>query len=495
MANQNITFDVEYDLVVVGSGGSGKIAALTAAQGGLNVALLEKMPETGGTSVFTEGMAAFESSEQKERKMTKDRRPYPMREQAFRCYIDSSSHQANPDVIRMMVDNSAEMIDFLKSLGVVYYDVAGYAKYDEDKELPVFHYPEGMGARVQEILLRHCQNSGMDIFTSTPAKKLFTQDGAVVGVQALDADGNIMNIGAKAVILATGGYGNSPEMLKKYFAYPRSCDRIEQFTGNQNTGDGLNMAIEVGADTFGLGNVGCIPLARGKTLESGINAIGSQPGLWINKFGRRFFSEEYAMTFVIASFNIAKQNDGTAYSIFDVDVVKRMIEEGSDVSLGMFVEYKKKLPGLQAQLDQSVADGTTWKGETIEELAKAIGVDPTVLAETVADYNDACDKGFDPQFYKPAEYLRPVRKGPFYAVDMAAGVLTTTSSVRVNGNLQATDEFYRPIPGLYCVGQEASGLYGSSYNLGIPGSANGFAHTSGRTAARHVVKTLNVADV
>jgi len=213
---QNISFDADYDLVVVGGGGSGKSAALTAAQGGLRVALLEKMAETGGSSIYAEGTAAFESSEQKERKVPKDEgKHFPSREEGFRRYTEYSHHRANPDVVRMQVDNTGETIDIMKSLGIVYTDVSIYA-YDQPLELYTFHRPDGLGERVQEVLLRACINAGVDIFTSTPAKKILMQDGAVAGVQALDSKGNTMNISCKAVVLASGGFGNNPEMVEKY---------------------------------------------------------------------------------------------------------------------------------------------------------------------------------------------------------------------------------------------------------------------------------------
>ena len=490
MADQNISFDVEYDLVVIGGGGSGKSAALTGAQGGLRVALLEKMAETGGSSIYAEGTAAFESSEQKTRKVPDhEGKHFPTKEEGFRRYMDYSHHRANPDVVRMQVENTAETIDILKSLGIVYTDVTIYA-YDQPLELYTFHRPDGLGARVQEVLLRACINAGVDIFTSTPAKKLLTSSGAVTGVQALDSKGNIMNIGAKAVILASGGYGNNPAMVKKYSWLHRSAEYTYQSVPTENTGDGLTMVLEVGADTENLGSVMIIPCARTKTLTSHVSGAGSQPVLWVNKTGRRFASEEVAMSFADAGNTIAKQPEGAVYAIIDSDTVKHLMEDGSDIGLGDFIEYHMKLTRLQAELDQDVAEGIAWKGATIEELCKAIGLDPAVFAATVAEYNDACDKGYDPMFYKPAKFLRPVRKGPFYAINMAPSVLVSDGGIRVNGNLQVTDKDYQPIPGLYAVGNEASGLFGDTYNLDIPGTANGFAHASGRVAARHVIKTL-----
>ena len=490
MSDQNMSFDAEYDVVIIGGGGSGKSAALTAAQGGLRTAILEKMAQTGGTSIYAEGTAAFESSEQKERGVPNhEGKHFPTREEGFRRYIEYSHHRANPDVVRMQVENTAETIDILKSLGIRYTDVNIYA-YDQPHELYTFHRPDGLGERVQEVLLRACVNAGVDIFTSTPARKLLMRDGAVAGVVAEDSDGNVMNIGCRAVILATGGYGNNPEMVRKYSWLYRSADFTYQCVPTENTGDGLTMALDAGADTENIGAIMVIPCARTKTLTSHVSGAGSQPVLWVNKTGRRFASEEVAMSFADAGNTVAEQPEATVYAIIDSDTVHHLMTEGSDIGLGDFIEYHMKLVRLQAELDQDVAEGIAWQSDSIEGLARAMKLDPEVVARTVSEYNEACDKGYDPLFFKPAKFLRPVRKPPFYAINMAASVLVSDGGIRVNGDLQVTDQNYTPIPGLYAVGNDASGLFGDTYNLDVPGTANGFAHASGRVAARHVLATL-----
>ena len=489
-------FDTEYDLVVVGSGGSGKMAAYIAKkEGDLSVALLEKMERTGGSSVYAEGQAAFNSIEQKERKTPPMETGtafdhYPTYKEGYDRYMDYSHQRANPDVVRMQLYNTAETIEIMRGLGIKYTDVMIYA-YDQANEINTFHRPDGLGEHMQEVLLRATTNAGVDIFTSTPAKKILMEDGKVVGVEALDAEGNKITIACKAVILASGGYGNNPEMVSRYSAWQH---RVAYYTYQcvelQNTGDGLKMALECGADTENLGALMMVPCARGKQLTSHTNAAGSQPILWVNRFGKRCANEEMALSFMNAGACVAKQPDGIVYAILDADTVQYLTEDGSDIGLGDFIEFKQKLTRLQIELDQDVAEGVAWMGDTAEELAEAIGIDPEVLGATVAEYNDSCDKGDDPLFFKNKKYLRPIRKAPFYAINMAPSILVSTGGIRVNGDLQVTDVNYEPIPGLYAVGLEASGLYGDNYNLDVPGTANGFAHASGRVAARHVIKTL-----
>jgi fumarate reductase flavoprotein subunit len=485
-----LPIDAEYDVVVIGSGASGKSAALAAAQGGLTVAILEKLPETGGSSVFAEGTAAFESSEQKARGVPDDAGAhFPSREEGFRRYTDYSHLRANPDVVRVQVENTAETIDLYKSLGITYTDVSIYA-YDQPYELYTFHRPDGLGAHCQEVLLKAVEDAGVEIFTATPAQRLVVEDGAVTGVIAQDSDGSTLRIAAKAVVLASGGFGNNPDLVEKYSWFRRTAHDMYQCVPTANTGDGLTMALAAGADTECLGALMIAACARGKMLTSHTSGAGSQPGLWVNKTGRRFASEEVAMSFADSGNTMAKQPDATVYAIIDQATVTHLMEEGSDIGLGDFIPYHAKLDHLQAELDEDVAIGRAWKADTIDGLATAVGLDPAVLVQTVADYNDACAKGADPLFFKPAKFLRAVDTAPYYVISMAGSVLVSCGGIRVNGNLQVTDASYTPIPGLYAVGLEASGLYGDTYNLDVPGTANGFAHASGRVAGRHVVSTL-----
>ncbi len=489
--------DAEYDVVVVGGGAAGKMAALTAAkEGGLRVALLEKMPETGGTSVYTEDLTAFNSVEQQERKTppTFTGTPfdhYPTYAEGYTRYMDVSHQRANPDVVRMQVLETAETVQMYRDLGAKCVNVFVFA-FNQPNELNTAHRYEGLGARMQELLLGATVDAGVEIFTSTAVTKLMANGGVVEGVEAVDADGNKMRVGAKAVILATGGFGNDPAMVKKYAWQRWSANYTSQCVPTENNGDGLNMALEVGADgTTAPGAVMNIPVSWGKSLDSHTTGAGIQPVIWVNVRGERFANEEMGFSFMNAGSSIIKQPRATAYAILDSDQVTYYMEEGSEIGLGEFIVFKQKLTSLLTELEQDVVAGTAWKGGTIEELANAIDdVDHDALIATLREYQGFCTAGFDAKFFKDAQYLRPLGKAPFYAIRMSASVLCTIGGIRVNGDMQVTDEDYRPIPGLYAAGNDASGLYGDSYNLDCPGTASGFAHASGRKAARHAIRVI-----
>ncbi|MGI6033611.1 MAG: FAD-dependent oxidoreductase [Coriobacteriales bacterium] len=492
-------FDVEYDVVVVGGGASGKSAAYTVAtESDLSVAVLEKMEETGGSGVYAEGTAAAESSEQKARTKVDyyggdapEGAHYPSCQELYQRYIDYSHHRANPDVAKAFAYNSAETIDIFKKLGVEFTDVVIYA-YDQPNELYTFHRPDGLGAREQELLLRGCVNEGVDIFTSTPAKSLIMEDGVVKGLVATDADGNEMKIGAKAVILASGGMGNNMEMVGKYSWIPDIAKTNHACVPTQNTGDGIRMAIDAGADTRALGTLMIMSTVPDHTLGCQLHAAGSQPVLWVDRFGKRFCNEIVAMSFADAGNINALTDGGVMFPIMDSDYVEYLKKEGSEIGLGDFVPYGSSID-FEGELEESLAahDGAAFKADSIEELAEMIGADKDTLTATVKRYNELAEKGDDEDYFKPAKFLRTIKKAPFYAIKMVPSILVSDGGIRVNGDMQVTDKSYEPIAGLYAVGNEASGLYGDTYNLDCPGSANGFAHTSGRLAARHAIKTIN----
>lgn len=486
----NTTFDVEYDVAVVGGGAAGKAAALTAARGGLQVVILEKMGAAMGSAQHAEGACAFESSEQKAREGGSLH--MPTKEEGYHEYMRYSHYRANAAVVNMFVENSADAIEMLKDVGVEFEDVVKYLP-DMESELASMHIPKGLGMRCQELLLKAVKEAGIDIFVNTRVEHLIMDGGKVIGVEAKDAEGDTTTVGAKAVIIATGGYGCSPELMKKYNFLggdTKVWTTVPPVMGVENTGDGFALAEEAGGVINGGGVVQLFACGIHKLPGSESGAAGTQPSLWVNKKGRRFINEDIAKEGTFAGTVLAGQEDSLSYGIIDADMIKYLQEVGSDTSFGAFLPLHKPMTHLLDELEADMAAGNAWKADSMEELADKMGIDKETFLATVKRYNELCEAGYDSDFHKDPHFLKPLRKAPFYAILAAPDYPTTCGGIMVNENLQVLDSKFEPIPGLFAAGNDASGLYGDSYTMTIPGSTNGFAHTSGRVAAKYILSTL-----
>lgn len=487
-SNAPVEFDASYDVVVVGSGASGLSCAVQAAKDGLTVAVLEKMEHIGGSSAFAEGHAAFESDEQKKRGII------VTKEEGFNGYLDYSHWRANPAVVSRFVENADKTIVKMRDeVGVVYNEVIVTAP-DQPGELVTWHIPEGEVARVLELLEADARRRGVDIFLETPAKHILKQDGRVIGVEAQDADGQKVVLGAKAVVVGTGGYACNPEMFNKFSKFPIGESLIN--VGNPgNTGDGLRMMFDAGAVPFeSIGTALLFPIMRGKTVTSHTNCAGFQPYFWVDATGRRFTNEICGLNFGNAGDTVASLPGAYYWAIIDGAQIEHLVADGNEVGLGVYVRNHEKLINLPTEIAADVEAGVNvFSDQTIEGLAAKIGVPSELLRSEVDEYNAYCDAGHDARFHKEAKYLRSVRKGPFYAIKMEPGIMITMGGIKIDDRMRCIDADGNPIPGLYSVGCDAGGLFGESYTLPIPGSANGFALTSGWLAADDIAESLSVA--
>lgn len=475
-------FDVTYDVVVVGGGGSGLSCAVQAAANGLTVALLEKMPQLGGSSAFAEGHAAFESDEQIKRGID------VTKAEAFRAYMNYSHWHADSAVVSRFVNHAADTIVKMRDLGAVYEEVIVTAE-DQPGELVTWHIPQGEVAHVLDLMEARARELGVEIYLGTPATEILTEQGAVTGVVATDSDGEVVRIGASAVVVGTGGYAKNPEMLNKFSAW--DCgEQMINVGGEGNEGDGLQMMFDVGAKAWSsIGTLLLFPIMRGKTVTSHTNAAGFQPYLWVNRDGKRCTNEICGLNFGEAGDIVANLPGSFFWTILDQAQVDHLVADGCEVGLGIYVRTGEKLVNLPAELEADIEAGVVFRGATLAELAPQLGVDPAVLTSEVDDYNEICRAGVDTRFFKQ-KYLLPVEQGPYYAIKMEPGIMITMGGIKINDNMQVISEHGEPIPGLYSVGCDAGGLFGDSYILTVPGSANGFALTSGWLAADHIAATL-----
>jgi fumarate reductase flavoprotein subunit len=482
-------FDASYDVVVVGGGGSGLSCAVQAAKDGLTCAVIEKEAKTGGSSSFAEGHAAFESDEQIKRGIDVSK------DLAFNTYMDYSHWRADAPLVSRFVENAATTIVKMRDEVGAHYEDVTVTALDQPGELVTWHLPEGEVARVIELLEADARRRGVDLFLSTAATQILQDaNGKVIGIEAKDADGQIVRLGAKAVVLGTGGFAGNPEMLDKYTKYGIGKQMIN-VGGPGNMGDGITMAKAAGASEHN--SIGCLllfPLMRDKTITSHTNCTGMQPYFWVDADAKRFTDEVVGLNFGHAGDIVATLPGAFYWCIIDQATIKHLVDDGNEIGLGIYVRNNEKMINLPTEIEADAADPertNVVKGGTIEELAAAMGVDPQVLRAEVDAYNALCAQGKDTKFHKPAKFLYPVAQGPFFAIKMETGIMISMGALKVDENLRCIGADGDPIPGLYSVGCDAGGLWGESYSLPIPGSANGFALTSGWLAADGIAELVH----
>ncbi len=465
---------IDADIVVVGAGASGTAAAFAAGELGAKVVMIEKQPVPGGTGNFSEGIFAVESSLQRAMNytLTKD--------QAFKMIMDYSHWRANAKLVRAFVDKSPDTIEWLKKNGVEFEQVTS----NYPGGLYTWHIYHGRGAAVIKTLqTKLVKDFGGQILLETPGKQLLTDNGKVVGIIAENADGQSIRINAKAVILATGGFGNNKEMLREYTRFPDVMP-----IGNQGkNGDGIKMAWAVGADKLGMDvMMSYRPGPVGESTTSHVGAAAKQPHLWLNPQGERFCDESVIFQWPFAG-NALENQGGVMYVVFDEGTKQYMQTHGIDVGVGVMVPVTTKLDKFDEDFKRAEGAGVAFKASTLDELAKKTGMNASLLKATVSSYNTFYTNRHDTEFAKDPKYLQPIQKAPFYAVKSVATTLGTLGGVRVDEKMRALTQEKKPISGLFVVGNIAAGMYGDSYDLLMAGSTVGFAMNTGRIAAENAV--------
>ncbi len=469
------------DVAVVGAGAAGLSAALTAAEQGAKVIVFEKQAYFTGSSNFFEGTFAVESAMQ--------RRDYIgyTRDEAFRNIMENSHWRANPRLVRAFVDESAASIEWLQKQGV---EFLGAATNMPDSAR-TYHLVKGFGAAIVKALAEKAKAKGVDIRMSTPVTKLIKEGNRVIGVVA-GKDGKTIEVKVKAVVIATGGYGNNKEWLKKYTGLDMGVNAYPEAQVGK-MGDGIRMAWEAGAAEEGIDLLLGFRLGpRGPGVE-GLGALmcaSAQPHLWVNQQGLRFCDEAVNFNDSFQGNITVKLKEGYSYTIFDERIKQEMVERGIDRNISSknwpgtrLVKFDDELNNLLAKGNKDVV-----VAGSLEELSGRLGIKPEVLKTTVDEYNDYCEKGHDALFAKDRKYLKPIKGPKFYAIKAYTVFLGTLGGIRINEKMEAVNREGKAIPGLYAAGADAGGMYGDTYSMaGSTGAASAFAVTSGRIAGKNAV--------
>jgi fumarate reductase flavoprotein subunit len=487
------------DLVVVGAGGAGLAAALAAAESGCgNIVVLEKMAAPGGNTALGGGLFAVESPLHEAQGIATSR------DDAYASATQWARWKNDPRIVRAYVDKSGDTVRWLSEKGL---DFRLHVLYPEQSP-PVWHMTSGV--ELIKALRRDCERAGIRLLTHTSATRLLTNDeGLVTGVVAVSR-GTPLTITGTCTVLATGGFGGSPALLKRFV--PRYKESVAYVGRARNVGEGLTMAEEVGAavdDEVALLFEGPstpisskhwlvtdpprdVPGVVGAIFRSLANLAKLRSVVWLNKAGRRFTSESAYPIDMACGNQILRQPDGICFAVFD-DKIRESIENrglvgsiGANMGTVRVPELRKQLEGFQRMGAARIAD--SWEG-----IAEWIGADASVLSGEIDEYNAACDRGYDPVLLKDKRYLLPLRTPPFYSIRCHTLLMDTLGGIRIDEKMRVLDRRGRPIPGLFAAGVCAGGLQGDSYNYDLPGSAQGFAVNSGRIAGENA--SGYVADV
>jgi fumarate reductase flavoprotein subunit len=480
---------IETDIAVIGSGASGLAAALTAAEGGLKVSLLEKRPRIGGSSNFAEGLFAVESDMQREKYISYSR------DHAFKNMMDYSHWWANPRLVRAFVDKSASTIAWLKRQGVEFVEVTnnmpgGYRTWHVIKG-PT----RARGSALTRILLARAKEKGVALWLATEAKELIKKGGRIRGV-IVQKEGKTWQINAQAVVIASGGYANNKEWVKKYTGLEVGV-HVFPIGNVGKMGDGIRMAWEAGAAEEGMGVLHLFrigPMGRGVQMLGHPECATLQPDLWVNQRGERFCDEGITFNDTFEGNTHARLREGYSYTIFDEALKQYMVEHGIEKGAGYKNPPGTRLVNLDKELKVALEKGNpdVFVAGSIEDLAGKIKVEPKVLKATVDEYNRFCEQGHDELFAKDPKYLRPLQRPPFYGMRAHAIMLGTLGGIKINHRTEVLDKEEEVIPGLYAIGIDAAGLYGDCYNyIYSSGATLGFAVNSGRMAGENALSYIS----
>jgi fumarate reductase flavoprotein subunit len=484
-----ISSNLAADIVVIGAGSAGLSAALTAAQGGASVVLLEKNDKVGGAGNYAEGVFGVETEMQRARWMN------VTREQVFLDEMNDTRWESNVALVRRFQGQSAATIDWLIAQGVAF---DGPTKNDWTNT-PTWHVITGHGKAMVKIL--HAQLEKLKtakLLLKTSATALITVDGRVAGVRAQTADGDAFDVTASGgVIVATGGFANNRDMLEKY---ANLTDAV-QLADIGRTGDGINMSHEAGAQLDMMSPVMMQPMLdmhdhHFSFDEMLLSMVGLEPrNIWVDKFGKRFANEVVAFDFPFAANALRRVK--FAWSIFDDAMKQRYMTKGIDVGLGVIIPPMTVVTKFDSLWQDAIAAGNSAvvKAGTLAELAKATGLPLPALQATLAQYNASAAVNVDEAFGKDRRWLQPISAdGPFYALRITYAIVTTLGGIKVDDHLHALDANDLPIPGLYLTGNDAGGLVAAdSYTVtAAPGTSFGFAVGSGRMAAADILQHLKL---
>ena len=466
----------EADVVIVGAGGAGMTAAMTASDAGKSVIILESQAMVGGNSVrSTGGMNAAKTVYQDENEFGEGAGVEKMLKSAADNYADNefitslaatvaqqwADYQANPvgyfdsvelmeldtmvggkginnpELVKTLVEGTAPAIDWLDENGMSLHNVAAFGGASVKR----IHRPvneEGkvvsVGAYLVPLMEKACQDRGVEFILNTTADTILTDEsGKAVGVSGTDKDGNAVTVNAKAVVLATGGFGANLDMVASY-----KPDLKGFMTTNAPgiQGQGIAMATDIGAATVDMDQIQIHPTVEANTAALITEGLRGDGAILVNANGERF-TDEVSTRDKVSAAEIAQPGS------FSWLIVDQAMADASNVIQGY------------------ITKGYTKQGATYEELAKEIEVDPATFAATMEKWNGCVEAKTDADFGRTS-FANPLNTAPYYAIKVSAGVHHTMGGVVINSSTEVLKEDGSVIPGLFAAGEVTGGVHGAN---------------------------------
>ena len=466
------------DVVVVGAGGAGMTAAITATDAGKKVIVVESQPIAGGNSVrSTGGMNAAKTPYQDKNEFKEAAGVEKTLATAAEKYADNATitalaatvksqwdaYQANPqgyfdsvelmeldtliggkgknnpELVKALAENSAAAIEWLASIGADVKNVGAFGGASVKR----IHRPvnadgkvTAVGAYIVPILEKNLQDRNVQFLFDTTANEIIMKDGKAVGIKATGKDGNKVTINAKSVVIATGGFGANAEMVEKY---KPELKGFATTNAEGAQGQGIDMATAVGAATVDMDQIQIHPTVHieedgnAHLITEGLRGDGA---ILVNAEGKRFYDEVSTRDKVSAA--IIAQPEKSAWLVVDQSMVDK-----------------------SAVIAGYIKSGYTVTGATYEELAKAMGVDETTFVSTMNTWNQAVEAKSDAEFNRTS-FANPLTAAPYYAIKITPAVHHTMGGIVINPKAEVLNEKGEVISGLFAAGEVTGGVHGAN---------------------------------
>ncbi|MFT4054141.1 MAG: FAD-dependent oxidoreductase [Novosphingobium sp.] len=466
----------DYDVIVIGSGAAGMSAAIEARLAGASVMVVEADGHLGGATRNSTGVVyACETAAQREKGIEDSA------DAVYDYIMTLNQHAVRPDLVRCYADESGAMVAWLEEKGVEF--PAAMLVHSDVTDVQRGHTSKTFGLGIADALINRAGALGVETALGTRIDGLIVEHGAVVGITAQGTE-----LRAPSVVIATGGFGNNPEMLKQWFptaAYHGDKTWAVHRDAPFIQGDGIVLGQQVGAQITGhdRGLIQPSPCFDSRYVE----AFLPPWVIAVNREGKRFMAEWES--YAVCGYLIAEQTDKRCWVIFDHPT---MVANGDDLSYadpynsGLAISSWEEIT-----ITREVDKGIVHRADSIAQVARLAGLDPEAVAETVRRYNeDVTVHGEDRQFRKDGNghALTPIATAPFYAVEVRPAIIGFTAAgldITVDGEVRDTRG--RVIPGLYAAGEVLGCFHGKRYAGGGTsiGSAVVFGRRAGMKAAQH----------